>query len=219
MQKPKRRRGPAIQAVIPTRGYGRHCVRETPGMTGRLVYSALQSLDGFLEDVDGRFDWGTPDVELHGYINELEGGIGTHLYGRRMYEVMTYWETVGDGPDVAPVEAAYGRLWRALDKVVYSTTLPEAATPRTRLERTFDPDALRAMKSVADRDLSIGGPDVAGHAFRAGLVDDVHLFVFPVVLGGGKPAVPRDVALQLELVHARTFGSGVVHLHHRVRTD
>jgi len=183
----------------------------------KLIYAALTSLDGYLEDRDGRFDWAVPDAELHAFVNDLEQPIGTHLYGRRMYETMAVWQTVGEEPAVPAVEAEFGRVWRALDKVVYSTTLDAPSTPRTQLERNFDADAVRRMKDAATRDISIGGPGLAQHAFGAGLVDEVHLFLFPVVVGGGKPALPRDLWLDLELLEERRFRSGVVHMHHRTR--
>lgn len=181
-----------------------------------LTYTALASLDGYIEDADGRFDWAMPDAELHAYVNDLERPVGTHLYGRRMYETMAVWQTVGDGPEVDPIEADFAEVWRALDKVVYSRTLDAVSTPRTRLERELDPDAVRRLKETADRGISISGPGLAQHAFRAGLIDEVHLFVFPVLVGAGKPALPRDLRADLELVAARPFSSGVVHLHHRV---
>jgi dihydrofolate reductase len=183
----------------------------------KLIYAALMSLDGYIEDADGGFAWAEPDAEVHEFANDLERDIGTHLYGRRMYETMAVWQSVGDAPDVHPAESAYAEVWRGLDKVVYSRTLDGVWTPRTRLERTFDPDAVRRMKEAPDRDLSVGGPGLAQHAFQAGLVDEVHLFVFPVVVGGGKPGLPQGVHLELELVDQRRFGSGVVHLHHRAR--
>ena len=184
---------------------------------GSLVYTALTSLDGFIEDADGSFAWAEPDEEVHAAANELERSVGTHLYGRRMYETMAVWETVGGPPEAHPVEAAYAELWRGLDKVVFSTTLADVWTARTRLERTFDPAAVARLKAEAPDDLSMSGPGLAQHAFEAGLVDEVHLFVNPVVVGGGKPALPSGVRLDLELVDERRFASGVVHLHHRVR--
>jgi dihydrofolate reductase len=184
---------------------------------GKLIYAALASLDGYIEDVDGGFGWAAPDAEVHEFVNELERGTGTALYGRRMYETMAVWQTMGAEPDDHPAEVAYAELWRGMDKVVFSSTLDDVWTPRTRLERAFDPDAVRQMKADADRDLSVSGPGIAQHAFRAGLVDEVHLFLSPVVVGGGKAALPADVRLDLELVDERRFGNGVVHLHHRVR--
>ena len=184
---------------------------------GRLVYAALTSLDGYIEDEGGSFDWAVPDAEVHAYVNDLERPIGTHLYGRRMYETMAFWQTVGDEAGVPAAEADYAALWRDLDKVVYSRTLDAVWTPRTRLEREFDAAAVTAMKEAATGDISISGPDLARHAFRAALVDDVHLFVFPIVVGGGKPGVPGGLRVDLELVSQRRFASGVVHLHHRPR--
>jgi dihydrofolate reductase len=184
---------------------------------GRLVYTAITSLDGYIEDVEGGFGWAMPDPEVHAFVNELERTVATHLYGRRMYETMAVWQTVGEGPDVAAEEADYAEVWRGLEKVVYSRTLEAVRTPRTRLERAFDPEAVRRLKEDAEHDLSVSGPGLAQHAFRAGLVDEVHLFLFPVMVGGGKPGLPSDVRLDLELVAERRFGNGVVHLHHRVR--
>ena len=183
----------------------------------KLIYTAITSLDGFIEDEEGGFGWAEPDPEVHAFVNDLERPIGTHLYGRRMYETMAVWQTVGDEPGVPAVEADYAEVWRGLDKVVYSRTLDDVSTPRTRLEREFDPEAVRRMKEAADRDISVSGPGLAQHAFRAGLVDEVHLFVFPIVVGGGKPGLPRDVRVDLELVDERRFGNGVVHMHHRMR--
>lgn len=183
----------------------------------KLVYTALTSLDGYIEDPAGRFDWAEPDAEVHAFVNELERPIGTHLYGRRMYETMAVWQTLADEPGVSSVEVDYAEVWRALDKVVYSTTLDDVWTPRTRLERTFDPVAVRRLKDDADGDISVSGPGLAQHAFRAGLVDEMHLFVSPIVVGGGKPALAHDVRIDLELLGEHRFGNGVVHLHHRVR--
>jgi dihydrofolate reductase len=183
----------------------------------KLIVSALTSLDGYIEDDNGRFDWAMPDAEVHAFINDLDATIGTHLYGRRMYETMAVWQTVGDEPGLSAVEVDYAELWRALDKVVYSRTLAEVWTPRTRLERDFDPSAIVHLKQAATKDISVSGPGLAQHAFRAGLVDEIHLFVFPVVVGGGKPGLPQDVRLNLELLDERRFHNGVVHLHHSIR--
>jgi dihydrofolate reductase len=182
-----------------------------------LSYTAITSLDGFIEDEGGRFDWAVPDAEVHAFINDLERPVATHLYGRRMYETMAVWQTIGPGPDVQAEEVDFAEVWRGLDKVVYSRTLDAVWTPRTRLERAFDPEAVRRLKADADREISVSGPGLAEHAFRAGLVDEVHLFVFPVVVGGGKPGLPRGVQVELALVDERRFATGVVHLHHRVR--
>jgi dihydrofolate reductase len=181
----------------------------------KLIYTAITSLDGFIEDAEGRFDWAVPDAEVHAFVNDLERPVGTHLYGRRMYETMAVWQTVGDEPGLPAAEADFADLWRALEKIVYSRTLDAVSTPRTRLEREFDPEAVSSMKEAADRDISVGGPGLAQHAFRAGLVDEVHLLVVPVVVGGGKPGLPRDVRVDLELLDERRFGNGVVHMHHR----
>ena len=183
----------------------------------KLIYMAITSLDGYIEDEEGRFDWAAPDAEVHAFVNDLERPVGTHLYGRRMYETMAVWQTMGNEPGLPAAEVDFAELWRAIDKVVYSRTLDAVSTPRTRLEREFDPEAVRRMKEAADRDISVGGPGLAEHAFRAGLVDEVHLFVSPVVVGGGKPGLPRDVRVELELLDERRFGNGVVHMHHRTR--
>jgi dihydrofolate reductase len=181
-----------------------------------LVYAALMSLDGYIEDETGNFDWAMPDEELHSFINDLEQPIGTHLYGRRMYETMAVWQTI-DGPDVSTVEAEFATGWRAVDKVVYSRTLDAVSTPRTRLEREFEPGAVQQMKDTAGRDISIGGPGLAQHAFEAGLVDEVHLFTFPIIIGGGKPALPHGVRLELQLLNERQFPKGVIYSHYRRR--
>jgi dihydrofolate reductase len=186
----------------------------------KLIYTALTSLDGYIEDEEGRFDWAMPDAEVHTFVNDLSRSIGTELYGRRMYEVMATWQTMGTEPGLTgddAIEHDFAEQWRAHDKIVYSRTLDAVTTPRTRLERAFEPDAVRALKESAGADLAISGPGLAGHAFGAGLVDEVHLFVFPVVVGGGKPTLPRDLRLNLELVDERRFANGVVHLHHRTR--
>ncbi len=182
----------------------------------RLVYSAIASLDGYIEGEDGKFDWARPDHELHSFVNERERPIGTHLYGRRMYETMRFWEDNGDGPESAPAEREYAQIWRAADKVVYSRTLEAVSTARTRVEREFDPEAVREMKAVADRDLSIGGAEMAARAFAEGLVDEVDLYLHPVSVGGGKPALPLGARVDLELLGHRRFESGVVHLRYRV---
>ena len=184
----------------------------------KLIYSAITSLDGFIEDQDGNFDWAAPDEEVHTFVNDLERQVGTNLYGRRMYEVMVYWETAHALPDQSPFERDYAEIWRAADKIVYSRTLDTASTARTRIERDFDPEAVRQMKASAGRDISVGGPDLAAQAIRAGLVDECHLFVAPIVVGGGKRSLPDDVRVKLELLDERRFGNGVVHLHYRTRT-
>jgi dihydrofolate reductase len=180
----------------------------------RLIYSAIASLDGYVEDEHGKFDWAAPDEEVHAFVNDLERAAGTHLYGRRMYEVMVFWETM---TDAAPVMRDYAEIWRAADKVVYSTTLERPSSARTRVERDFDPDAVRRMKASAERDLTIGGPELAGVAIGAGLVDEVQLFLSPVIVGGGKPALPDGVRLALELIEERRFAGGVVYLRYGTR--
>jgi len=182
---------------------------------GRLIYSAIASLDGYVADDDGNFDWAEPDDEVHAVVNELERPIGTYLFGRRMYEVMAYWETadaVADQPDHI---RDFARIWQAADKIVYSTTLETVSSARTRIERDFDPAAVSQLKASAGHDLTIGGPALAAHAFAAALVDECHLFLVPFVVGGGKRALPPNVRLRLELMGERRFGSGVVHLHYR----
>lgn len=180
-----------------------------------LVIAQILSLDGYVADADGRFDWSVPDEQVHQAVNDLHRTIGTCLYGRRLYEVMAVWQTFGTDPE-EPVEKDFGDMWRAADKVVYSTTLEEVSTPRTRLERTFDPEAVRALKGRSEKDLSIGGPTLAAHALRAGLVDDLHLFVSPVVVGAGTRALPDGLHSALALMDERRFDNGVVHLHYRV---
>ncbi|HEX6713691.1 MAG TPA: dihydrofolate reductase family protein [Thermoleophilaceae bacterium] len=180
---------------------------------GKLVYSVLASLDGYIEDADGNFGWAAPDEEVHRFVNDLERGIDTYLYGRRMYDTMVYWETAEAAGHGSHIED-YAQIWRAADKVVYSRTLESAASERTRIEREFDADAVRALK--ATHDVSVGGPELAAEALRAGLVDELHLFLAPVVVGGGKRALPDDVALTLELVDERRFTGGFVHLHYLV---
>jgi dihydrofolate reductase len=180
----------------------------------KLIYSAIASLDGYVADEDGKFDWAAPDEEVHAFVNDLERPVGTYLYGRRMYEVMAVWETIDDP---APVMRDYAEIWRAADKVVYSKTLDAVPTPRTRLERDFDPDAVRRMKATAQSDISVGGPELAAQAIAAGLVDELHLFVTPVVVGRGKRSLPNNVRVNLELLDERRFGDGVVHLHYGVR--
>jgi dihydrofolate reductase len=183
---------------------------------GRLVYSAICSLDGYVADADGTFDWAAPDEEVHAFVNDLERPIGTHLFGRRMYETLAVWEGLG-GAGQPDVVNDFADLWRGADKVVYSTTLATAATARTRIERAFDPAAVRKVVADADRDVSVGGPGLAAQAIHAGLVDEFHVFVNPVVVGGGTRALPDGVRLDLELVDEHRFGNGVVHLHHRIR--
>ena len=183
---------------------------------GRLIYSTQVSLDGFIVDRNGSFDFTEPDDEVHAYVNDSLRPISTHLYGRRLYDVMVFWETVPDDSSVAPVMRDFGRVWRGADKVVYSRTLDRVASGRTTLEREFDPDAVRRLTAQADGDLLVGGAELAGAAMRAGLVDEVRLFVFPVLVGGGRSAWGDDVRARLELRDERRFASGVVHVRYDV---
>ena len=183
----------------------------------RLIYSAIASLDGYVEDESGGFEWAAPDEEVHAFVNELERPVGTYLHGRRMYETMVFWETVDTGPDQAQVMRDFAEIWRAADKVVYSRTLEQVSSARTRLEREFDPDAVRDLVASADRDVTIGGPELAAAAFRAGLVDECQLFLAPVVVGAGKRSLPAGVFARLELLDQRRFDGGFVYLHYGVR--
>ena len=182
-----------------------------------LIYSALMSLDGYISDESGRFDWAVPDEEVHGFINDLEREAGLYLYGRRMYETMIGWETDRTSAAESAVMRDFAAIWRAAEKVVYSRTLEATSTARTRLERRFDPEAVRKLKSASARDAVVGGPELAAHAFRAGLVDECHLFVAPCSVGAGKPALPAGLRLDLELLQERRFNGGMVYLCYRVR--
>ncbi len=184
----------------------------------KLIYTAITSLDGYVADEDGNFDWAAPDEEVHTFVNDLERPAGTYLYGRRIYEVMLYWETAHTVAGQPPFIQDYAAIWQAADKIVYSKTLETVSSARTRIERDFDPNAVRQMKASAGRDITVGGPDLAAQALRAGLVDECHLFVSPVVVGGGKRFLPNNVRLNLELLDERRFGNGMVHLHYRNRT-
>jgi len=182
----------------------------------KLIYAAIASLDGYVEDEDGRFDWAAPDDEVHAFVNDLERPIGTYLYGRRMYETMVFWETVSTEADEPAVFWNYARIWRAAEKIVYSRALQTVSSARTRLEREFDPDAVRRLKQSSGADITVGGAELAGQAIRAGLVDECHLFLCPIVVGGGKRALPDNVRAQLQLLDERRFRNGVVHLRYRV---
>jgi dihydrofolate reductase len=182
-----------------------------------LTCTSITSLDGFIADTDGSFAWAEPDQEVHAFANQLERDVGTHLYGRRLYEVMAAWEEIGADAheDVPAVEREYGRIWRAADKVVFSSTLSAVSTARTRLEHRFDPVAVRAWKAAADREITVGGAGLAASAFAAGLVDEVRLLVNPVMVGGGTPWWPADHRSSLRLVQERRFDCGVVFLRYR----
>jgi dihydrofolate reductase len=182
----------------------------------KVIYSAITSLDGYVADADGNFDWAMPSDEVHAFVNDLERPVGTHLYGRRMYEVMAAWETM-DLAGQSAVMREYAEIWRAANKIVYSRTLEVTSSARTRIERDFDVDAVRQMKAEAERDISVGGPTLAASAIEAGLVDDYHLLLHPIVVGGGKQALPHHVRVELELLDECRFAGGVVHLHYRTR--
>ena len=183
----------------------------------RLIYSAITSLDGYTADRDGGFDWAEPDEAVHRFVNELERPIGTYLYGRRMYDVMRFWETAHEEPDQPQVALDFAGIWQAAEKVVYSRTLDSAPTVRTRIERDFDPEEVRRLKESSATDLTVGGPELAAEAFRAGLVDECQLFLNPIVVGGGTRSLPDDVRLDLELLDERRFGNSVVFLRYRSR--
>lgn len=182
-----------------------------------LVYTAITSLDGHVADQDGKWDWSVPDEEVHAAVNDLERPIGTYLLGRRMYEVLSVWETMPTEGEPPPI-ADFAAIWRATDKVVFSTTLASVTTARTRIERSFDADAVRALVATAGTDVSVAGPDLAAQALRAGLVGEIRLFVSPVAVGGGTRVWPEDLVLPLERLETREFGNGVVLLRYAVRT-
>lgn len=191
----------------------------------KLIYAAITSLDGYIADKDDKFDWAMPDKEVHAAVNDIERPIGTYLYGRRMYEVMVFWETAQTVPGQPPFvpglelpERDFAKMWRAADKIVYSKSIEAVSSSRTRIERTFDPAVVRQMKSRAGRDITVGGPNLAAQMIKARLVDEYHLFVNPIVVGGGKKWLPDDVLLKLELIAERRFGNGVVHVHYRAST-
>ena len=185
---------------------------------GKLIYAANTSLDGYLEDESGSFDWSVPDDEVHAFWNEHERHIGTSLYGRRMYETMRVWENDDWLTTEPAVVREYAEVWRDTDKVVYSSTLEEVSTARTRIERQFEPETVRQLKETSSSDLSIGGAALAAEAFRHGLVDECVLLLCPVLVGGGKPALPRGVRLDLELLDHRRFGNGVIYVRHAIRS-
>jgi dihydrofolate reductase len=181
----------------------------------KLIYGVIASLDGYTADANGNFDWAAPDEEVHAFVNDLERAVGTYLYGRKMYETMVVWETPDSFAGDSPVTQDYAAIWQAADKIVYSTTLEEPSSARTRIERAFDPAEVLQLKASLDRDVSIGGPHLAASAIRAGLVDEYHFFVTPVIVGGGTHWLPDDVFVKLELVDEHRFAGGVVHLHYR----
>lgn len=186
---------------------------------GKLNYLMITSLDGYVSDPNGNFDWGAPDEEFHEFINEHMRSIGTYLYGRRMYEMMVYWETAHTLPDQPPFALEFARIWQAADKIVYSTTLNEVASERTRIEQTFDPEAVRKLKAESELDLYIAGPDLAAQAIRAGLVDEYQRFLVPEIVGGGNPFFPDGVRVNLDLLDERRLDDGVVYLRHGVKAS
>jgi dihydrofolate reductase len=185
---------------------------------GKLIYSMLTSLDGYTEDENGSFDWAAPDEELHRFVNDLGRPVGTHLYGRRMYETMSYWETAHTDPDAPEFVRDFAGIWQAADKIVYSHSLEEITSARTRIEREFEPEAVRALKEGAVRDLIVAGPDLAAHALRAGLVDELQQFLTPVAVGGGTRFLPEGIRLNLDLQELRRFTGGTVYLRYRIRS-
>lgn len=183
----------------------------------KLIYSAITSLDGYVEDEQGKFGWAAPDEEVHAFVNDQDRFAGTYLYGRRMYETMVYWETVSTGPDQSAAARDYAELWRAADKIVYSRTLASVSSAKTQIERDFDTDAVRRLKSEATSELTVGGAALAGRALGDGLVDECRLFLAPVVVGAGKRALPEQFHAELELLDERRFRSGFVYLRYSVR--
>jgi dihydrofolate reductase len=185
-------------------------------LMAKLIYSAIASADGYVEDATGRFEWAAPAEDLLRFVNDLERPVGTYLYGRRMYETMLYWETADTVPGQPPSVREFTGIWQAADKIVFSTTLHSAPSARTRIERNFDPGLIGQLKSATKRDMTVGGADLAGQAIRAGLVDELQLFLVPTVVGGGKRAVPSGVRSDLELQDTRRFASGAVYLRYRL---
>ena len=184
----------------------------------KLIYSAIASADGYVEDAAGSFDWAAPSEDLHRFVNDLERRVGTYLYGRRMYETMLYWETAHTLPGQPPYARELADIWQAAGKIVFSTTLQSVLSARTRIERTFDPGMVRQLKSATEPDITVGGADLAGQAIRAGLVDELQLFLVPVIVGGGKRALPDGARSDLELLDTRRFASGAVYLRYRPRS-
>ena len=182
-----------------------------------LIYSVISSLDGYIEDVNGNFDWAAPDEEVHRYFNDLERAAGTHLYGRRMYETMMVWETDPNLAALSPYTRDYAEIWQSADKIVYSKTLEAVSTRKTRLERDFDPEVIRQLKRTVGSDIVIGGPHLAAQAFREGLIDEFHLCIVPVLVGGGKRSLPSDIRLELDLLEERRFNNGMIHLRYQTR--
>ena len=186
---------------------------------GKLIYSAITSLDGYIEDAEGKFDWAAPDEEVHAFVNDLERSVGTYLYGRRMYETMVFWESPPDLAAQPPVVQDFARIWQEADKIVYSKTLHALSRVKTRIEPEFDPNAVLQLKQTAARDLSVGGAELAAQAIKSGLVDEYQLFLVPVVVGGGKHSLPaHGVRVNVELLDERRFRNGTVYLRYRTRS-
>jgi dihydrofolate reductase len=184
----------------------------------QLTYFAIASLDGYIEDIHGNFDWAAPDDEVHAYVNNLMREAGVYLYGRRMYETMRAWETDPSLAAFSPLMQDFAEIWQAADKIVYSRTLDAVSTQKTQLERDFDPEAIRKLKATAQRTIAIGGPDLAAQAFRAGLIDECHLILAPIIVGGGKPSFPNDVRLELTLLDEHRFESGMIYLRYQIKS-
>jgi dihydrofolate reductase len=184
----------------------------------KLIYSVIASLDGYIEGADGTFDWAAPDEEVHAFVNDLERSVGTYLYGRRMYETMVFWESPPDLAAQPPVVQDFAAIWQKADKIVYSKTLETVRSAKTRIEREFDPEAVRQLKARAGSEITVGGAELAAQAIQAGLVDEYQLFLVPVEVGGGKRSLPDNVRVDLELLDERRFRSGTVYLHYRTRT-
>jgi dihydrofolate reductase len=182
----------------------------------KLMYQAIASLDGYVEDAQGNFDWAAPDSEVHAFVNDLERPIGTYLYGRRMYETMVFWETLSTGGDESAEARDFAEIWRSAEKIVYSRSLQTVSSAKTRIEHDLDPDAVRRLKETSRADITIGGAELAGRALALGLVDECHLFLGPIVVGGGRRALPDNVRTQLELLDERRFQNGVVYLRYRI---
>ncbi len=183
----------------------------------RLIYSANVSLDGYTEDKDGKIDWTDPGDDVFAFVTNIIRGTRTHLYGRRMYETMLVWETDPNLAAISPLMRSFAQIWQSADKIVYSTTLASVSTHKTLLRNTFDTDEIRQLKAQSEHDILIGGPELAGHAFRAGLIDECHLYVAPILLGGGKPYFPQDIRLKLELLEDHRFDDGTVFLRYKTR--
>jgi dihydrofolate reductase len=184
----------------------------------KLIYSAIASADGYVEDAAGGFDWAAPDEQLLRFVNDLERQVGTHLYGRRMFQTMLYWETAGTAPGLPPSVREFAGIWQAAEKIVFSRTLPSVSSARTRIEPNFDPGKIRQLKAAAEHDMAVGGADLAGQAIKAGLVDELQLFLVPVIVGGGKRVLPHGVRSDLELLDTQRFASGAVYLRYRPRS-